>query len=90
MSRFAHHLNTMTMGFWSFLRSMIVYDFLFGHRHDHNDNCSSPNIWHNSHNDYLSDDNYTGGYHHDDYSQGYSGYSHHDDVNDFLDDLDDF
>ncbi|HJE39852.1 MAG TPA: hypothetical protein K8V47_08870 [Candidatus Amulumruptor caecigallinarius] len=58
------------MGFWSFIRDMFVFDWLFGHRKKdfgshHQNDCRHNNY---SHNDDYHSTNY-GGYHRNDYAQ---------------------
>lgn len=67
------------MGFWSLLRDMFVFDWLFGHH-------KKKSFWESSQ---KENQRYTTHSNHDSYSGGYSKYSHNDYVQqDFDDDLD--
>lgn len=68
------------MGFWSFMRDMVVFDWLFGNR-------TKESFWERS----QRENNHYTDYSHDDvfHSNEYGGYSHNDYAQpDFDDDLD--
>ncbi|MCM1140303.1 MAG: hypothetical protein NC453_17180 [Muribaculum sp.] len=69
----------VTMSFWSFIRDMFVFDWLFGHR-------KKESFWgHRQRESQLYADHSN----HDDHNGGYSNYSHNDYIQqDFDDDLD--
>lgn len=67
------------MGFWSFLRDMFVFDWLFGHR-------KKVSFWERTQRESQC---YTDNYRDDNQNSVYSSYSHHDYAQqDFDDDLD--
>ena len=68
------------MGFWSFMRDMFVFDWLFGHHKK--GSCGE----HQRGNNHYADHSYSDDY----YSNGYGGYNSHNDYaqQDFDDDLD--
>lgn len=68
------------MGFWSFMRDMIVIDWLFG-QHKEKSSGKRSRREKRRHTDYPHNDDYR--------HRGYGGYSHNDHVQqDFDDDLD--
>lgn len=68
------------MGFWSFMRDMFVFDWLFGRHH------KKESFWERNQ---RENQRYTNNYHHDDYNSGYGSLSHNDYAQqDFDDDLD--
>lgn len=67
------------MGFWSFMRDMFVFDWLFGHR-------KKESFWQCRQ---RESKRYTEHSNHDNYGSGNGGYNHNDYVQqDFDDDLD--
>ena len=67
------------MGFWSIIRDMFVFDWLFGHH-------KKESFWERSH---KENQRYVDHSHHDNYNGGYSNYSRNDYAQqDFDDDLD--